>query len=393
MGHSNVQRSPVYLGIDYHQHTLQLCVLDASGRVRVNKAVANDWSAVVRAIPADASGEFPEVRRVAIESCNGAADLADQLTELAGWTVELAHAGYVNKLKGSPDKTDWGDARLLADLTRVGYLPRAWRAPLWVRELRKLVRYRQEQVNERRNVKLRIGALLRDHRLKSPPKMRRWTKAWLAWLEDQACAQLPEASAWVVRSQLSKLAWLEGEVARIEARIKTYTADDSATAGLRELPGIGPVTAWVLRAEVGRFDRFDTGRALSRFAGLSPRNASSGQRQADAGLVKAGSKLLRATLIELAHRLGRCEPRWRQLRDKLRAAGKPGSVAAAAVANRYTRWLYHRMVEHEASQQAHKPTQQQPEPGAQRQEQNQQDQQPTVAEGQLEDTTVRSFAR
>jgi len=379
MEHSTVQREQVFVGIDYHQHTLQVCVLDAGGRVLVNKAVANDWSAVVRAIPADSAGNLPEVRRVAIESCNGAADLADQLVELAGWTVELAHAGYVNKLKGSPDKTDWGDARLLADLTRVGYLPRAWRAPLWVRELRKLVRYRQEQVNERRNVKLRIGALLRDHRLKTPD-LRRWSKAWLVWLEDQGCQQLPEASAWVVQSQLAKLSWLDGEVKRAEARIEQYTDDDAATAALLQLPGVGPVTAWVLRGEVGRFDRFDTGRALSRFAGLSPRNASSGQRQADAGLVQAGSKLLRATLIELAHRVGRTDARWRGLRDKLKAAGKPGSVAAAAVANRYTRWLYHRMVEHEQ--------QGQQEPHGQDKEQ-----QATVAEGRLEDTAVRSFTR
>lgn len=370
MEHSTVRRPPVFLGIDYHQHTLQLCVLDASGRVRVNRALANDWSALVGAVPAGVS-----VRRVAIESCNGAADLADQLTALAGWTVELAHAGYVNKLKGSPDKTDWGDARLLADLSRVGYLPRAWRAPLWVRELRKLVRYRQEQVDARRNIKLRIGALLRDHRL-ATPGLRRWSKAWLGWLEDQACGQLPGASAWVVRGQLAKLSWLDGEVTRAEQRIAQYTADDVATAALRKLPGVGPVTAWVLRAEVGRFDRFDSGRALSRFAGLSPRNASSGQRQADAGLVKAGSKLLRSTLIELAHRVGRCEPRWRGLRDKLRASGKPGSVAAAAVANRYTRWLYHRMAEHEHEAQA-----------------REQARQATVAQGRLEDAAVRSFSR
>lgn len=220
---------------------------------------------------------------------------------------------------------------------------------------------------------------MRDHRLKMPD-LRRWSKAWLAWLEDQACQQLPEASAWVVQSQLAKLSWLDGEVKRAEARIKQYTAEDRATAALLELPGVGPVTAWVLRGEEGRFDRFDTGRALSRFAGLSPRNASSGQRQADAGLVQAGSKLLRATLIELAHRVGRTDARWRGLRDKLKAAGKPGSVAAAAVANRYTRWLYHRMVEHEQQ-------------GQQGPHEQEKEQQATVAEGRLEDTAVRSFSR
>jgi len=85
MEHSTVQREGVFVGIDYHQHTLQVCVLDTRGRVLVNQAVANDWSAVVQAVPADAAGALPCVRRVAIESCNGAADLADQLTELAGW--------------------------------------------------------------------------------------------------------------------------------------------------------------------------------------------------------------------------------------------------------------------------------------------------------------------
>ena len=105
------------------------------------------------------------------------------------------------------------------------------------------------------------------------------------------------------------------------------------------MPGIGIVTACVLRAEIGRFDRFRTGKQLSRFYGLSPRNASSGDRQADAGLVKAASPLLRTTLIEAAHRLVRFQPQWRTLRDRLCEARKPVTVAIAAVANRWTRWL------------------------------------------------------
>ena len=111
--------------------------------------------------------------------------------------------------------------------------------------------------------------------------------------------------------------------------------------GVQWLPAIGG--AHLLRAEVGRFDRFRSGKQLARFCGLSPRNASSGQRQADAGLIKAGNRQLRAVVIEAAHRLMRYAGRWRELGQKLRSAGKPGSVAAAAVANRWMRWLYHQM--------------------------------------------------
>jgi transposase len=76
---------------------------------------------------------------------------------------------------------------------------------------------------------------------------------------------------------------------------------------------------------------------------LSPRNASSGQRQADAGLIKAGNEHLRATIIEAAHRLIRYDPRWKALAETMRRAGKPACVVAAAVGNRWVRWLFHQV--------------------------------------------------
>ncbi|MBN2024536.1 MAG: hypothetical protein JW809_17285, partial [Pirellulales bacterium] len=59
---------------------------------------------------------------------NGAAHLADELIHEAGWPLELSHPGYVARLKQSPDKTDFSDARLLAELARVGYIPKVWLA-------------------------------------------------------------------------------------------------------------------------------------------------------------------------------------------------------------------------------------------------------------------------
>ncbi len=330
----------LFVGLDYHQGSVQVCVLDGKGRVVDNRGVANCWHEI-RSVAEEHGGC---VRRVAIEAMTGAADLAEQLTECAGWSVDLAHPGYVSRMKGSPDKTDWTDARLLADLTRVGYLPKVWLAPSWVRELRRLVRYRQQQADERRAARLRISALLRDHRVRPSPPMRTWTRAWRTWLDQEALPRLPEASVWIMRRQLSKIQWLEQEIAQSEDRLCQHTAEDALTMRLLDQYCVGPVTAWVLRAEVGRFDRFDSGKSLARFCATSPRNASSGDRQADAGLVKAGSRLLRATLIELAHRLCRWDPRWREMKRRLRASGKPGSVAVAAVANRWVRQLYYVMI-------------------------------------------------
>jgi len=330
----------VFVGIDNHSRSLQVCVLDQAGQILVNRPVPNDCPAV-----ADLASRFGRVRRAALEAGSGSADLAEQLIQYADWSVELAHPGYVARMKASPDKHDLGDAHLLADLTRVGYLPRVWLAPPWVRELRRLVRYRQQQVDERRNARLRIGALLRDHRVRPPVRVNAWTQAWWYWLETEVIPELPARSAWIIPQQVKKIEWLSKEVRRAETQLRRHTNGDRLIERLLEESGVGVVTAWVLRAEIGRFDRFDRGKALSRFCGLSPRNASSGERQADAGMIKAGSPLLRATLIELAHRLPRCEDRWQAYRQQLLAAGKPGSVVAAAVANRWIRGLYYRMVQ------------------------------------------------
>lgn len=329
----------VYLGIDYHQNFSQLCLLDQRGRVLIERRCPSSCNEMVHIV----SSVSHDVR-VAIECCAGAADLADALVE-AGWSVSLAHPGYVARLRQSPDKSDLADARLLADLIRVGYLPRVWLAPSAVRELRRLVRERQSLAEERRRVKQQIRALLRDHRLRSP--RRAWTRAWMHWMREEI--DLPEHSAWLLARRLQHLTYLTEQIAEVEQRLQQTTGHDPVVQRLRAMPGIGPVTAWVLRAEIGRFDRFRNGKQLSRFCGLSPRNASSGERVADAGMIKAGNPQLRAILIEAAHRLGMHHPRWRAMREKLRARGKPGSVIAAAIANRWVRGLVHAMRESSTS--------------------------------------------
>jgi transposase len=329
-----MSRLPVFVGIDYHPSVVQVCVKDAEGR-DVGRARVADSCAAIHAF-VDRLGQ---AQRVAIEACSGASDLAEELTTRFGWSVELAHPGYVNRMKQTPDKSDLTDAALLADLTRVGYLPRVWIAPEPVRELRVLIRHRQGLVKDRRNVKLRLRAVLRERRVKETHTP--WTVAWLQWLTTTE--ELSAQARWVVDDLLDELACLTRRIKANERRLDAVTAGDPVVSRLLNEPGIGKITAWTLRAEIGRFDRFRNGKQLSRFCGLSPRNASSGQRQSDAGLVKAGNPELRAVLVETAHRLARYEPRWQQFKLRLRARGKSGSEAAAAIANRWTRGLYHRM--------------------------------------------------
>jgi transposase len=323
------------VGLDYHPGSVQVCVLDAGGNVLVNQGCADDWRQV-----ALLAGRHGTVRGAAVEACCGAADLAEELIHHAGWPVRLAHPGLVRRMKNSPDKHDRGDAHVLADLRRLGYLPAVWLAPAAVRELRRLVRFRQQLADRRRDVKLRIGATLRELRLRGPAGAARWAKPWMAWL---ATVEVDGSTRWVLDEHLLELRQLRERIALAEQRLARTTADDPVVRRLLEQPGVGPVTAWVIRAEVGRFDRFARAKQLCRFCGLTPCNASSGGRQGDRGLVHAGNPVLKSVLVEAAHRLARHDERWRTLYGRLRAAGKPACVALAAVANRWVRTLFHQM--------------------------------------------------
>ncbi len=164
------------------------------------------------------------------------------------------------------------------------------------------MRHRCQLVKRRTETKLRIRGLLRENRVKCLDPVAAWSKPWLAWLQQGA--SLTPSDKWVLK-------------------------------------GIGLVTAVTLRAEIGRVDRFLTGKQLARFCGVTPRNASSGARQADAGLILAGNPDLRNLLIELAHRLIRTVEPWQKLAYSLIAQGKHRNVAVAAVANRWVRKLFH----------------------------------------------------
>jgi transposase len=334
-----MENVPVFVGLDYHSKSVQVCVMDEAGRVLVNRSCGNSVLEIGGLIRAGWT-----VRRAAIESCCGAADLAEALINELRWPLCLAHPGYVARMKHNPDKTDYADAKMLAELSRAGLIPPVWLPPRSVRELRLLVRLRADLVGSVRAVKVRLLAVLRQQRITEPGEFGRWCKKWLKWLCSEECA-LSEQGRFTVEMYLEELAALRGRIAKVEARLRMATAEDGMVATLLKIKGVGEVTAWTMRALIGRFDRFSSGKQLARFCAVTPRNASSGERTADSGMIKAGDPQLKSVVIEAAQRLRRYEPRWRELSASMSDRGKPTSVIIGAVANRWLRGLYHQLKE------------------------------------------------
>lgn len=331
------------VGVDYHQDSLRVTMLSEDGAVLGSRSVANDVDRLVGVV-----SRFGKIKGIALEACTGSANFAEELRKKTGWPVVLCHPGYVQRMRHNPDKSDASDSQLLADLHRVGYLPVVWLAPEEIRELRTLTRHREMLVQQIRAQKLRIRAFLRRERVKLPQDCKSvWSVRGRQWLVN--FEGLGEHTLWAFRETLAIIDSAEMRLKRTMERLLQFAKRDSLIQMLMRQKGVGLTSATLLRAEVGTFTRFSTGKEFSRFCGLTPRNASSGTRQADAGLIKAGNPILRSALIQCGHCLCRFDSYWKVFAAKMRSNGKKPCVVIAAVVNRWLRKMFYEFRDFELS--------------------------------------------
>ncbi len=115
-------------------------------------------------------------------------------------------------------------------------------------------------------------------------------------------AQLPARSARVMqlwRELLQKAQEIENE---LQAAIEEEAAQDKECALLQTIPGVGPLTALLVKAEIGDIARFKRSSQLISYVGLAPRVFQSGQSCYYGSLGNWGNRWLRYAIGLLAQR-------------------------------------------------------------------------------------------
>ena len=128
------------------------------------------------------------------------------------------------------------------------------------------------------------------------------------------------------------IAWLDDALERLEAelttRIRSTPIWREADDLLRSVPGVGPVTACALIAELPELGHLDR-RRIAALAGLAPvardSGAFRGRRMIVGGRAHIRRSLYMATLTAIKH-----NPVIRAFFHRLVAAGRPGKVAVIA---------------------------------------------------------------
>jgi transposase len=183
-----------------------------------------------------------------------------------------------------PNKTDWNDARGIAQIMRTGWYRAVHVKSAACRSWRALLTARRMVINKRRDVENGLRALLREVGLKVGTPSRKDFAARVRELaaDDQVLAILAE-------SLLAVVDVMTGEVERLTKRVLDEVRVEPTCRRLMTVPGVGRLTALAFRATIDQPSRFRRSRDVGAHLGLTPRRYQSGETDVQAASAGAAT--------------------------------------------------------------------------------------------------------
>lgn len=282
--------SKLYVGVDWHKRTSTWVAINEERKKvyeKVWECTPTAVGAAVASLPA-----HPEEIQLAVEPVCGWRWMTD-LCEETGIVVRIANTIKLRQIADSGQKTDKNDALTLAELLRADYLPEAYKVPDDIYELRMLVRERAHFINQSTATKCRIHSVCTARGSHQTAEQPLHKAGWdTLYTEESGLYEM-----------FQSLEEIQTHVTNLEKRILNTINDTNTYKILLSMPGIGYVTAAAIYAEVGDFNRFKTPSALISYAGIYPKERSSGDMKRYGSISKAGSRVLRYSIIEAAMRI------------------------------------------------------------------------------------------
>ena len=279
----------IYIGIDLHKRSQTWVVLGESDNTKL----------LTRTYPVTPDGiayAVSDVKKLGsglvalVEPVCGWIWVVKRLREL-GLKVDICNPRKIRMIAESLQKTDENDAYTLARLLKTGEVALSNECDAATRKHRSLCRERCFLVNMRASIKTRLESIVtRDgnHTFLNRAKNR---------------TQVVDANN-EVKMHHEAIASLNIILKKVEEEMKCSAQILSPQIKrLMTIPGVGPITASTVCAEVGDFKNFKRPQNLTSFAGLVPRERSSGGKQRLGSITHQGSTYLRYVLIETALRI------------------------------------------------------------------------------------------
>ena len=273
--------SEKYIGLDVHQATISVAVLDCTGKV-VMECILETKAATILEFFAGLRGTLS----VTFEEGTWATWLYDLLKPHVDKLVVCNPRK--NALLKEGNKSDRIDARKLAELLRGNQLKPVYHGETGVRMLRELARSYLTIVKDVSRVMNRLKALYRSWAIPCAGRDVYYTRhraEWLAKIQEAGVRRRAER----LYLQLDMLQKLRQQARR---ELLAESRKHAITTQLRQIPFLGPIRSALAVALIQTPHRFRTKRQLWAYSGLALETRISGEYSYATGQLRRSKKLI-----------------------------------------------------------------------------------------------------
>lgn len=278
------------VGVDLGDRASQICRMDRhSGAILEEIRVSTTTASVQRYFAA------LEPQLVVLESGTHSPWMVRLLRQL-GHGVIVANPSKVRAISASLRKTDERDARCLAQLARVDPQLLAPVQPKSEEFLQALavVRAREGLIKARTMLINQMRGMVKSSGYRLPSG----SAASFARKVQEA---VPEPLKAALGPLLRVIAELSQEIQGFDRDVEAWAKRWPVTERLRQIKGVGALTALVFVLTLGDPHRFARSRSVGAYLGLVPACRNSGDSNPELRISKQGDRLLRRLLVQASH--------------------------------------------------------------------------------------------
>lgn len=274
----------IHIAVDLAKTVFQIAECNAAGKIisrkRLNRTQFHHYIIQPR-----------ENATIIMEAC-GTAHHWGRVAHAAGHRVVLLHPHYVKPYRRR-NKTDRNDSDAILNASRaidIKPVPVKTGLQQQVQQLHCLREMWKGNRNQRINL---LRGILREHGFDNAAK----TDDFLRQCGDAIDSAELKALAPLMRIVLAEIQHLSEWMATCEQQLKQLLKQDEIIERIDEVSGIGLLTASAFVAAIGTPERFKSGRMVSAWLGMTPKEFSSGTRRKLGAISLAGNVYVRTLLI------------------------------------------------------------------------------------------------
>ena len=331
----------IFIGIDVDKNKFSLTVKDEHLK-NISKSMPSDPKSLCNYI----ENQYKDQKVIcAYEAGPTGFHLYDYLTQRRQLCLVTSPI-TIPKARNQKVKNNRIDSNTIAHYLRSGEL-KALRVPVGeYRELRHLIRSREQYVSDRKKAKQRIKGLLLytslHNEMKDPEG--NWSNRYIQELKELICS---EAVRQRMDMLISDLEYARRQTCLILKKLRTFCKQQPEIQKyldyLQSIPGIGLITATTLLANIGDPKNLKNVQELGGFFGLTPREHSTGDNVSRGSITHLGNQVMRTLLIEAAWVAIREDQHIDQFYHRIKAKHHPqfaARKAIVAVARKLTQIIY-----------------------------------------------------